>query len=114
MKSKDQIHAENRALKQQLAKTAEVITKVQEAEKSLVQKMVRSKHNGAYFVGGAGASIILDRGDTSDFGEETHRKRQEGNRTTTLYRKLNSSSNRAKITTINSDNRRGNRTETTH
>jgi len=40
MKSKDQIQAENRALKQQLAKTAEVITKVQEAEKSLIQKMV--------------------------------------------------------------------------
>jgi BRE1 E3 ubiquitin ligase len=40
MKSKDQMHAENRALKQQLAKTAEVITKVQEAEKSLIQKMV--------------------------------------------------------------------------
>lgn len=39
MKSKDQIHGENRALKQQLAKTAEVITKVQEAEKSLVQKL---------------------------------------------------------------------------
>jgi E3 ubiquitin-protein ligase BRE1 len=40
MKSKDQIQGENRALKQQLAKTAEVITKVQEAEKSLNQKMV--------------------------------------------------------------------------
>jgi E3 ubiquitin-protein ligase BRE1 len=39
MKSKDQIHAENRALKQQLTKTAEVITKVQEGEKSLVQKV---------------------------------------------------------------------------
>jgi E3 ubiquitin-protein ligase BRE1 len=40
MKSKDQIQGENRILKQQLAKTAEVITKVQEAEKSLNQKMV--------------------------------------------------------------------------
>ena len=40
MKSKDQIHSENRALKQQLAKTTEVINKVQEAEKSLIQKMV--------------------------------------------------------------------------
>lgn len=40
MKSKDQIQGENRALKQQLAKTAEVITKVQEGEKSLNQKMV--------------------------------------------------------------------------
>jgi E3 ubiquitin-protein ligase BRE1 len=39
MKSKDQIHSENGALKQQLTKTAEVITKVQEAEKSLVQKL---------------------------------------------------------------------------
>jgi len=39
MKSKDQIHSENRTLKQQLAKTAEVITKVQEAEKSLIHKM---------------------------------------------------------------------------
>jgi E3 ubiquitin-protein ligase BRE1 len=42
MKSKDQIQGESRALKQQLAKTAEVITKVQEAEKSLNQKMVCS------------------------------------------------------------------------
>jgi len=40
MKSKDQIHGENRALKQQLAKTAEVINKAQEAEKSLNQKLV--------------------------------------------------------------------------
>jgi E3 ubiquitin-protein ligase BRE1 len=40
MKSKDQIHSENRTLKQQLAKTTEVINKVQEAEKSLIQKMV--------------------------------------------------------------------------
>lgn len=40
MKSKDQIHSENRALKQQLAKTTEVINKVQEAERSLIQKMV--------------------------------------------------------------------------
>ena|SRR2546423_6550831 len=40
MKSKDQIQGENRALKHQLAKTAEVITKVQEAEKSLIQKIV--------------------------------------------------------------------------
>lgn len=40
MKSKDQMQGENRALKQQLAKTAEVITKVQEAEKSLIQKIV--------------------------------------------------------------------------
>jgi len=40
MKSKDQIQGENRTLKQQLAKTAEVITKVQEAEKSVHQKMV--------------------------------------------------------------------------
>ena len=39
MKSKDQIHSENRSLKQQLAKTAEVITKVQEAEKSLIHKI---------------------------------------------------------------------------
>jgi BRE1 E3 ubiquitin ligase len=42
MKSKDQMQSENRVLKQQLAKTAEVITKVQEAEKSLIQKMVVS------------------------------------------------------------------------
>ena len=41
MKSKDTLQGENRALKQQLAKTAEVITKVQEAEKSLLQKIVR-------------------------------------------------------------------------
>jgi hypothetical protein len=40
MKSKDQMQGENRALKQQLAKTAEVITKVQDAEKSLIQKIV--------------------------------------------------------------------------
>jgi E3 ubiquitin-protein ligase BRE1 len=40
MKSKDQMQNENRTLKQQLAKTAEVITKVQDAEKSLVLKMV--------------------------------------------------------------------------
>ena len=40
MKSKDQIQGENRALKQQLAKTAEVISKVQDAERSLIQKMV--------------------------------------------------------------------------
>lgn len=40
MKSKDQTHSENRTLKQQLAKTAEVITKVQEAEKSLIHKIV--------------------------------------------------------------------------
>jgi E3 ubiquitin-protein ligase BRE1 len=40
MKSKDQMQGENRALKHQLAKTAEVITKVQEAEKSLIQKIV--------------------------------------------------------------------------
>lgn len=39
MKSKDTMQGENRALKQQLAKTAEVITKVQEAEKSFLQKM---------------------------------------------------------------------------
>lgn len=39
MKSKDTLQGENRALKQQLAKTAEVITKVQEGEKSLLQKM---------------------------------------------------------------------------
>jgi E3 ubiquitin-protein ligase BRE1 len=39
MKSKDQIQGENRALKHQLAKTAEVISKVQEAEKSSVQKL---------------------------------------------------------------------------
>jgi len=41
MKTKDQIQGENRSLKQQLAKTAEVITKVQEAEKTLLLKMVR-------------------------------------------------------------------------
>jgi hypothetical protein len=41
MKSKDTMQGENRALKLQLAKTAEVITKVQEAEKSLLQKIVR-------------------------------------------------------------------------
>jgi hypothetical protein len=40
MKSKDQMQSESRALKHQLAKTAEVITKVQEAEKSLIQKIV--------------------------------------------------------------------------
>jgi E3 ubiquitin-protein ligase BRE1 len=40
MKSKDQLQSENRALKQQLTKTAEVINKVQEAERSLIQKMV--------------------------------------------------------------------------
>lgn len=40
MKSKDQLQNENRTLKQQLAKTAEVITKVQEAQNSNIQKMV--------------------------------------------------------------------------
>jgi len=40
MKTKDQIQGENRALKQQLTKTAEVITKVQEAEKTFLLKMV--------------------------------------------------------------------------
>jgi hypothetical protein len=40
MKSKDQLQSENRALKQQLAKTAEVISKVQEAQSSNIQKTV--------------------------------------------------------------------------
>jgi len=42
MKSKDQMQIENRTLKQQLAKTSEVIQKLQEAEKSLTQKMVNA------------------------------------------------------------------------
>jgi E3 ubiquitin-protein ligase BRE1 len=39
MKSKDQLQGENRALKQQLAKTTELISKFQETEKSITQKM---------------------------------------------------------------------------
>jgi hypothetical protein len=48
MKSKDQIQSENRALKQQMAKTAEVITKVQEAEKSTILKMVLDTRTLSY------------------------------------------------------------------
>ena len=39
MKSKDLLQGENRALKQQLAKTTELISKFQETEKSITQKM---------------------------------------------------------------------------
>jgi E3 ubiquitin-protein ligase BRE1 len=39
MKSKDLLQGENRALKQQLAKTTELISKFQETEKSIAQKM---------------------------------------------------------------------------
>jgi BRE1 E3 ubiquitin ligase len=70
MKSKDQIHSENRALKQQLAKTAEVVNKVQEAERSLIQKMVCGPAGCSDCQGVSGTTTRFNRENPSCFGEE--------------------------------------------
>jgi hypothetical protein len=78
MKSKDQMQGENRALKQQLAKTAEVITKVQEAEKSLIQKIVYSfVYCLLTFLGSIGTQSSTFRYDKINFGEKALRKCKE-------------------------------------
>lgn len=77
MKSKDQMQGENRALKQQLAKTAEVITKVQEAEKSLIQKIVEPPLKRFWqFIGSTGTQSSTF-GDHKIDIEEDIRKCQE-------------------------------------
>jgi hypothetical protein len=78
MKSKDQIHGENRALKQQLTKTTEVITKVQEAEKSLGQKMVTLRTHHAD-IAISRTAVVAHRGYSSHFRKEAGGECQKGN-----------------------------------
>ena len=88
MKAKDQIQGENKALKQQLAKTAEVITKIQEAEKSLILKMV-SIIILAHFlmcVGIAGTPACIDGNYSNDTGKEVTRKFEKGERFSIVMR----------------------------
>ena len=78
MKSKDQLQNENRALKQQLAKTAEVINKVQEAERSLIQKMVCGPGDVLTCEGISGTTTFFNREHSSYFAEEVSRKFKKG------------------------------------
>ena len=76
MKSRDQLQAENRALKQQLAKTTELISKFQETEKSITQKMVWyvCEVTEPNCLGISGTTALVNRQYTSDVGEKVIRK----------------------------------------
>ena len=68
------MQGENRSLKQQLAKTAEVIMKLQETEKSLIQKLVNPFMIRTQFSGVLGTSTRLDRERPECIGKEISRK----------------------------------------